>query len=90
MKNDERETRERNEADFIASVAAAYSPPELSRSRRAAIDAGVRARIERRPRVAAWGMALATGAVAAVLMVRAIGTDVASPPEFAPPVASAA
>jgi hypothetical protein len=91
MTNDERQNEKPEDAKLIASIAGAYAPPELSRSRRAAIDQAARARIEQRPLAWMWPAAMAGTAAAAglaVVLLRSTGPGDDAQPAAATSVAS--
>jgi hypothetical protein len=68
---------EDQEAEFVRRIAQASAPPELTPSKRAAIDAKLWARVENRRRFGFLTPALATSAVAVVVIavVRVTGME---------------
>lgn len=71
---EERTALDRDDARLVARLRDAFAPEPLSPARRAAFDAGLQERLERRRRrTVLWpalGATLATAAVAALLVVR--------------------
>jgi len=67
MSEEKRTATDASDAAFAARVAEAFSPPEMTSSRRAAIDASVRARLEGGARVRTR-FAMAVSAAAAIAL----------------------
>jgi hypothetical protein len=83
MSTDERPTDERD-AQLIRSIRDAYSAPELTPSRRVAMDAKIRERVERRRRFRFVAGLTLSAALAASLVVMVRATRVSDEPNGAP------
>jgi hypothetical protein len=89
MSEDERdEATGAEDARFVARVRDAYAPPPLDAARRAAFDARLRERLERRRGRGAWVPALSAAALAGLAALWLWGGTSPAPERDAPRIAA--